>query len=35
VSSTVPRDNYCAVHNGDAPPMPYDFGYATAWGYSY
>jgi hypothetical protein len=35
VSSTVPRDNYCAVHNGDAPPMPYAFGYATSWGYSY
>ncbi|RNM13707.1 DUF5995 family protein [Nocardioides pocheonensis] len=35
LSSTVPRDNYCALHNGDAPPMRYDFGYATPWGYSY
>lgn len=35
ISSTVPRDSYCAVHNGDAPPMSYDFGYADAWGYRY
>lgn len=35
LTSTVSRDNYCAVHNGDAPPMPYAFGDATAWGYSY
>jgi hypothetical protein len=35
LSSTVPRDNFCAVHKGDAPPMAYDFGYATPWGYAY
>lgn len=35
LSSTAPRDNYCAVHKGDAPPAPYDFGDATAWGYAY
>lgn len=33
ISSTVPRDNYCAVHNGDAPPVAYAFGYASPWGY--
>ncbi|HET8613999.1 MAG TPA: DUF5995 family protein [Actinomycetales bacterium] len=33
LSSTAPRDSYCAAHNGDAPPVAYDFGYATAWGY--
>jgi hypothetical protein len=33
VSSTAPRDAYCAVHNGDAPPVAYAFGYATPWGY--
>ena len=35
LSSTVPRDNYCAVHKADAPPAPYAFGYAGAWGYAY
>jgi hypothetical protein len=35
LSTTVPRDQFCAAHNGDAPPMPYAFGPATAWGYSY
>ena len=35
VSSTVPRDNYCAGHKGDAPPLPYMFGPASAWGYAY
>jgi hypothetical protein len=32
LSSTVPRDNFCAAHKGDAPPMPYAFGYATPYG---
>jgi len=35
LTSTTARDAYCAVHNGDAPPAPYDFGYATPWGYTY
>jgi len=35
LSSTVPRDTYCAAHKGDAPPVPYAFGYATPWGYAY
>jgi len=26
VTTTTPRDGYCAVHNGDTAPMPYDFG---------
>ena len=35
LNSTTPRDSYCALHNGDAPPLPYAFGYASAWGYQY
>jgi len=35
VSSTVPRDNYCAAHKGDTPPLPYAFGNASPWGYAY
>ncbi len=35
LNSTGPRDAYCAVHNGDAPPVPYAFGSAGAWGYAY
>jgi hypothetical protein len=35
LSSTVPRDSYCAAHKGDAPPTPYAFGYASPWGYAY
>jgi hypothetical protein len=35
LTSTTARDSYCAIHNGDAPPMPYAFGYASAWGYQY
>lgn len=35
LTSTTARDAYCAVHNGDAPPMPYDFGYADPWGFDY
>jgi hypothetical protein len=34
-SSTAARDAYCAGHNGDAPPMAYDFGFAAAWGFAY
>jgi hypothetical protein len=34
-TTTVSRDLYCAAHKGDAPPMPYDFGYADPWGYAY
>lgn len=35
LSSSAPRDAYCAVHNGDAPPLPYAFGQAGAWRYTY
>jgi hypothetical protein len=35
LNSTVPRDNFCAAHRGDAPPVPYAFGYASPWGYAY
>ena len=35
LSTTASRDSFCAAHNGDAPPMPYAFGPATAWGYAY
>jgi hypothetical protein len=35
LNSTGPRDAFCAAHNGDAPPVPYAFGNATAWGYTY
>jgi hypothetical protein len=35
LNTTASRDSFCAAHNGDAPPMPYAFGPATAWGYSY
>lgn len=35
VSSTGPRDAFCAIHSGDAPPVPYAFGAASAWGYGY
>ncbi|GAB3260130.1 DUF5995 family protein [Nocardioides dilutus] len=34
-TSTTARDAYCAVHKGDAPPMAYDFGYASPWGWAY
>ena len=33
--STVARDQFCAAHNGDAPPVAYDFGYADPWGYAF
>ena len=32
-SSTTARDQYCAVHHGDAAPVPYAFGTATPYGY--
>ena len=35
LSSTTARDAFCAVHKGDAPPMAYDFGYASPWGFAY
>jgi hypothetical protein len=35
LTSTTSRDAYCALHKGDASPMPYDFGYASPWGYAY
>ncbi|MFL6157835.1 MAG: DUF5995 family protein [Marmoricola sp.] len=35
VQSSASRDAYCAVHKSDAPPVPYAFGNATAWGYGY
>jgi hypothetical protein len=35
LSSTSPRDSHCAAHKGDAPPLPYAFGYASPWGYAY
>jgi hypothetical protein len=34
LTSTTARDAFCAVHKGDAPPMAYDFGYASPWGYA-
>ena len=30
-----PPGTNCAAHNGDAPTLPYAFGYAPAWGYAY
>jgi len=35
LTSTVPRDTFCAAHHGDAPPVAYAFGYADPWGYAY
>lgn len=35
IQSSASRDAYCAVHHGDAPPVPYAFGPATAYGYTY
>ena len=34
-TSTTSRDAFCAAHKGDAPPVAYDFGLASAWGYAY
>ena len=33
LTSSGPRDQWCTVHQGDAPPMPYDFGPAEPYGY--
>lgn len=35
LSSTAARDAHCAAHKGDAPPVPYAFGDASPWGYTY
>ncbi|MBV9831231.1 MAG: hypothetical protein JOZ82_06505 [Marmoricola sp.] len=35
LTSTTSRDSWCAAHDGDAPPMAYDFGMAGPWGYAY
>lgn len=29
--TSAPRDTFCAIHNGDAPPMSYAFGTASAY----
>jgi hypothetical protein len=33
LTSSGPRDRWCEAHNGDAPPLPYDFGTAEPYGY--
>jgi hypothetical protein len=33
LTSAKPRDAWCAAHHDDAPPLPYDFGTAKAYGY--
>ena len=33
LTSSDRRDQWCAAHQGDAPPMPYDFGTAKPYGY--
>jgi hypothetical protein len=33
LSSSAPRDEWCAAHHDDAPPLPYDFGEAEPYGY--
>ena len=33
LTSSGPRDAWCAAHHDDAPPMPYDFGEAKPYGY--
>jgi hypothetical protein len=33
VTSSGPRDQWCAAHHADAPPLPYDFGAAEPYGY--
>lgn len=35
LTSTTARDAWCSAHKGDNPPVAYDFGYATPWGYAY
>ena len=33
LTSSGPRDQWCAAHHDDAPPLPYDFGPAAPYGY--
>ncbi len=33
LTSSGPRDEWCAAHHDDAPPLPYDFGTAEPYGY--
>lgn len=33
LQSSAARDAWCSAHKGDAPPVPYAFGYGDAWGY--
>jgi hypothetical protein len=33
LTSSGPRDRWCAVHHDETPPLPYDFGPAKAYGY--
>ena len=33
LTSSGPRDQWCAAHHDDAPPMAYDFGTAKPYGY--
>ena len=33
LTSSDRRDQWCAAHQGDAPPLPYDFGTAKPYGY--
>jgi hypothetical protein len=35
LTSSKSRDEWCSVHQGDAPPLPYDFGTAEPYGYKY
>jgi hypothetical protein len=35
IYTTAARDSFCAGHKGVAPPQPYAFGPASAWGYAY
>ena len=35
LQSSASRDAWCAAHKGDAPPVPYAFGYASPWGYAF
>jgi hypothetical protein len=33
LTSSGPRDQWCAAHHDDAPPLPYEFGEAKPYGY--
>jgi hypothetical protein len=35
LTSSKPRDSWCSAHKDDEPPLPYDFGTATPYGYKY